>query len=199
MEMAWFVPAFCLSGDTAGFSNQFGERIDTDHLVGALLEQSRQPPKAAACFGTHNLYALGMARRHLSSDLDPQVLRSLERAWTEYTNAYVSLIDDAGDFPVDAFFPIQDLPDDAARRVSLLVRGHVLEALALCPASELLYDIRFHRFVSRVMQEAGHTDIWSNVDSLFDTGPGRVPYYVSIAHLIHGLRLYREAVEGLND
>jgi len=197
MDLAWFVPAFCLSGDTEPFSNRFGERIDANYLVRYLVQQSRTPLDEQPCHGTHNLYALGMARRYLASKVSGQVFAELDAEWNGRLNGVLGAIGPSGDFDVRSFLAVEGPSPGWYRLTYPGVTGHVIIALVAGGDTELLRAEPLHLLVSSTIKHCLSEDVWPSAGQWLNDGSAVGRRYIAMAHVVYGFRLYREAVEDL--
>jgi hypothetical protein len=197
MDLAWFVPAFCLSGDASPFANRFGERIDANYLVRYLLEQSQGAPNQQSCHGTHNLYALAMARKHLADELDPEAFCKLDTEWTTRVSAVLAAIGPSGVFQIQDFLDTKSTSPEWHTNTYHGVTGHLITALVAAGDPTLLRTEALHLLVSSTIEHCLSQDVWPAVERWLSEGRAAELRYGTMAHVVYGFRLYREAVSEL--
>lgn len=185
-DMGWFIPAYCAVGDFEPFYSKFGELVGPEELVAALVAQSSDPLEPPPCGGMHLAHALFEAERTLANRVQHEVAQKLHDEARRWRKAFDQAVSADGELDPAAFADA----DKATTERRQVIAGHMIELASLGYEPPILVDLKLHRLIDRVLAESLSMDYWKEPASLL-TRSGEFDYGAA-AHLVRGLRMYRE-------
>lgn len=193
MDLGWFIPAYCAAAEVAGFENKFAETVDSDYIVEALLEQADRPLLQQACAGGHSLHSLAYARAQLLAELRPALRSKLLQTWNAATSRLLTHASHDDAFDLRGYLQLTTAVDQQWLDDTFLhVIGHAVEAIFVSGDENLEMNPVVHRLVRDLVDRCLSSRIWEQPSHLLTPHPNDRVDYAVVAHLIRGLRLYRE-------
>ena len=114
----------------------------------------------------------------------------MEREWEQQFAKIDAAIGSQGQFDLHGYTGVPPDPSELDDW-TVYVAGHLIEVLFVGDEPTIVSNPKFHHFVSWSIEQCLKLDVWGEPEALLR---GARPFdYASACHLVHGLKLYREA------